>query len=153
MTGDQPLVWPDLPDDLPKGVIIRAFRPDDGDALRSLWIAAGFRLIGDDDAGLTRFAARNPGSFLVAERDSRVVGSAMGGWDGRRGWIYHVATAADHRRMGLAAAMVRRVEDVLRGLGCPRCLVIVERGNDGALAFWTAQGYETRGTSQLGKSL
>jgi ribosomal protein S18 acetylase RimI-like enzyme len=139
--------------ELPDGVVIRSFRPDDADALRSLWIAAGFRLIGDDDAGLTGFAARNPGSFLVAERDGLVVGSAMGGWDGRRGWIYHVTTAADLRRQGLAAAMIRQVEAVLRGLGCRRCLVIVEQGNDAALAFWIAQGYETRGTSQLGKSL
>jgi ribosomal protein S18 acetylase RimI-like enzyme len=147
MSGRDPI------EELPSNVVIRAFRPGDADALRSLWVASGFRLIGDDDDGLARFAVRNPESFLVAERDGQVVGSAMGAWDGRRGWIYHVTTAADLRRRGLAAAMVRRVEDVLRGLGCPRCLVIVERGNDTARAFWIAQGYEIRDTFQLGKSL
>ena len=74
-------------------VRIRTFEPADGDALRSLWTAAGFRLIADDDAGLARFAQRNPGLFVVAEDKSQVVGSAMGAWDGRRGWLYHVAVA------------------------------------------------------------
>jgi ribosomal protein S18 acetylase RimI-like enzyme len=89
---------------------IRTFRPSDGEALRALWRAVGFRLTGDDDEGLVRFAERNPGLFLVAEVGTgRIVGSAMGGWDGRRGWIYHVATAPDERRAGLAAELVHRV--------------------------------------------
>ena len=141
------------PDDDFAGIAVREFRPGDGDALRALWAAAGFRLIADDDDGLATFLARNPGSFLVADQQGRLVGSAMGGWDGRRGWIYHVAIAADLRRLGLASALVRRVEDALRGAGCRRCLVSVEGGNDAALAFWRRLGYVERGTSQLGKSL
>jgi len=147
MTDADPIV------NIPPGIDIRAFRPADGDMLRALWLEAGFRLIGDDDDGLARFAARNPGSFLVADQGGRIVGSAMGGWDGRRGWIYHVTTASDHRRLGLGSALVGCVEGVLRGLGCPRCLVIVEDGNREALAFWHARGYRRRETSQLGKPL
>jgi ribosomal protein S18 acetylase RimI-like enzyme len=41
----------------------------------------------------------------------------------------------------------------MRGLGCPRCLVIVANGNAPALALWQALGYERRDTSQLGKAL
>jgi ribosomal protein S18 acetylase RimI-like enzyme len=133
---------------------IRTFRPSDGEALRALWRAVGFRLTGDDDEGLVRFAERNPGLFLVAEVGTgRIVGSAMGGWDGRRGWIYHVATAPDERRAGLAAELVHRVEAGLRALGCPRALVIVEADNTGGLAFWLAQGYEPRKSHHLGKTL
>jgi ribosomal protein S18 acetylase RimI-like enzyme len=140
-------------EDSPPGITIREFRPGDGGALRALWLEAGFRLFGDDDEGLARFAARNPGSFLVADHDGRIVGSAMGGWDGRRGWIYHVTAARDHRRLGLGSALVARVERELRRLGCPRCLVIVENDNHEAFAFWHAQGYRLRETSQLGKAL
>lgn len=137
----------------PPGIAIREYRPGDGPSLRALWREAGFRLIGDDDEGLATFATRNPGSFLVADHDGRVVGSAMGGWDGRRGWIYHVTTAGDHRRLGLGSALAGRVESVLRSLGCRRCLVIVENDNHEAFAFWHAQGYRMRATSQLGKAL
>ncbi len=141
-----------MPGNLP-GVTIREYRTGDGAGLRALWVDAGFRLIADDDDGLASFSDRNPGSFLVAEAGARVVGSAMGGWDGRRGWIYHVATDADHRRIGLATAMVRRVEDALRDAGCRRCLVMVERDNHAGFGFWRALGYEERGTTQLGKAL
>ena len=132
---------------------IRPFRPGDGEALRALWSTVGFRLIADDDAGLERFAARNPGLFLVAGSGGRIVASALGAWDGRRGWLYHVATAPDHRGRGLASRMVERIEAGLRELGCPRALVIVEAANDDALDFWRRRGYELRDTRHLGKSL
>lgn len=132
---------------------IREFEPDDGDRLRALWAAQGFRLIGDDDVGLARFVARNPGLSIVAEDDGAIVGSVLGAWDGRRGWLYHVAVAPDHRREGLATELVTVVEDRLRALGCPRVLVVVEAANRDALEFWTTLGYEPRDTYQLGKSL
>lgn len=132
---------------------VREFRDGDGDGLRALWTEAGFRLIGDDDAGLRRFAGRNPGRLLVVEDEGWIVGSAMGGWDGHRGWIYHVAVAPPHRRSGIATDLVRRLEHELRAVGCPRALVQVEADNDGARAFWTAAGYEVRETTTLGKML
>lgn len=132
---------------------IREFRPADGAQLRALWTTLGFRLIADDDVGLARFAERNPGLFVVAEEESRVVGSILGGWDGRRGWLYHVAVAPSHRRRGLARELVQLVEGRLRDFGCRRSLVIVEAANDDALRFWDALGYERRDTYQLGKTL
>jgi len=134
-------------------VTIREFQATDADGLRSLWTEVGFRLIGDDDAGLARFAERNPGLFLVAEHDGRIVGSTMGAWDGRRGWLYHVAVTHERRRSGLASDLVRRVEDGLAALGCARVLVLVEESNGDALAFWQSRGYETRSTRQLAKAL
>jgi ribosomal protein S18 acetylase RimI-like enzyme len=132
---------------------IREFHPGDGPALRALWRAAGFRLMGDDDRGLAAFAARNPGLFLVADSDGAVIGSVLGAWDGRRGWLYHVTVAPDHRRTGLATELVDRAEAGLKDVGCERALVIVEAENDVAVAFWTARGYELRDTRQLGKNL
>ena len=132
---------------------LREFEPPDGPALRALWTEQGFRLIADDDEGLARFAARNPGLFVVAEDDGRLVGSVLGGWDGRRGWLYHVAVAPGHRRNRLASELVALVEDRLRAVGCERCCVIVEAANNDALRFWATLGYERRDTYQLAKSL
>ena len=77
-------------------LVIREIRTVDGDALRALWKDVGFRSVGDDDRSLARLARRNPGLVLVATESGRIVGSALGAWDGRRGWIYHVATAESH---------------------------------------------------------
>jgi GNAT superfamily N-acetyltransferase len=111
------------------------------------------RSIGDDDEGLALMAVRNPGLVLVATVDGAVVGSALGGWDGRRGWIYHVAVAPDHRRRGIARQLVERVEGGLRAAGCRKVNVMVQDGNGEGEAFWTAAGYTPNAARQLGREL
>ncbi len=134
-------------------VIVREFRSRDGEALRVLWAAVGFGSVGDDDMRLRRFAQRNPGLFLVASQGLNVIGSAMGGWDGRRGWIYHVAVAETHRRAGIGTRLVRQVEDGLKSLGCPKVNVIVLDGNGQADALWRALGYQVHDAHQFGRVL
>jgi ribosomal protein S18 acetylase RimI-like enzyme len=137
----------------PAALVIREMRTVDGDALRALWLEAGFRSLGDDDKSLGRLARRNPGLVLVATEAGKVVGSALGAWDGRRGWIYHVATAKDHRRRGIARRLVAQVEAALRDLDCPKINVLVRGESDGGSAFWKALGYEPGESRQYGKEL
>jgi ribosomal protein S18 acetylase RimI-like enzyme len=134
-------------------VVVRELRGVDGEALRALWKDCGFRSVGDDDLSLARLARRNPGLVLVAADAGRVVGSALGAWDGRRGTIYHVAIAESHRRRGIATRLVDQVEAGLRDLGCPEVRVNVGDDNDGARGFWQSRGYETRPTRQLAREL
>ena len=134
-------------------VVVREIRTVDGDALRALWADSGFKSLGDDDRSLARLARRNPGLVLVAAEGTRVVGSALGAWDGRRGWIYHVATARTHRRQGIAARLIAEIESGLRALGCPKVNVLVRHDNDDAAAFWQSQGYGPGPARQLAKEL
>jgi GNAT superfamily N-acetyltransferase len=120
----------------PPPVVRREWQAGDGVALRRLWAGMGMRSIGDDDESLAVMAGRNPGLLRVATVGDRVVGSALGAWDGRRGWIYHVATAPDQRRHGIARRLVAEVEDALRALGCPKVNVIVLDDAEDAAAFW-----------------
>jgi len=137
----------------PPPIVVREYRSRDGDGLRELWAEAGFRSIGDDDASLRRFAARNPGLLLVATQGPKVVASALGAWDGRRGWIYHVATAASHRRTGLATRLVGQVEAQLRELGARRVNILVHEDNPDGARFWKSVGYAERPTRQFGRDL
>jgi ribosomal protein S18 acetylase RimI-like enzyme len=121
---------------------IREFRSRDGDDLRRLWAEAGIDSEDDDDATLRRLAERNPGLLLVATQAKVVVGSALGAWDGRRGWIYHVAAAADQQRTGLATRLVHEVEERLGKLGARKVNAVVRDDNPGAALFWEAAGYE-----------
>ncbi len=133
-------------------VVFRAFRGVDGDQLRKLWAGCGFRSLGDDDLSLARMARRNPGLLLVASEGTQVVGSALGAWDGRRGWIYHVATVETHRRQGIATKLVDQVEAGLRDLGCPKVSVLVREENGDGREFWEARGYD-QGSRQFAKEL
>ncbi|TMC73116.1 MAG: GNAT family N-acetyltransferase [Chloroflexi bacterium] len=93
---------------------IRDLRQSDGDELRALWRACGIRdRPGDDDASLAAMASRNPGLCIVGCERDRIVASALAGFDGRRGWLYHVATHPDVRRRGIATRLVRTIEKEL----------------------------------------
>jgi ribosomal protein S18 acetylase RimI-like enzyme len=133
-------------------VVVRELRAVDGDQLRKLWAACGFRSLGDDDLSLARLARRNPGLLLVASEGTQIVGSALGAWDGRRGWIYHLAIAETHRRQGIATRLIDQVEAGLRDLGCPKVSVLVRDENDDGREFWTARGYD-QGSRQFARQL
>lgn len=134
-------------------VVIREIRAVDGNALRALWRDAGFGSLGDDDRSLARLARRNPGLVLVAADGSRVVGSALGAWDGRRGWIYHAVIAPSHRRRGIATRLIDQIETALVSLGCPKANVMIRPDSDGGTEFWSARGYAVSPARQFGKQL
>lgn len=141
------------PPPTPPPVVLREYRSADGSALRELWAANGMITAGDDDLGLRMFVQRNPGLLVVAVQGSLVVGSAMGAWDGRRGWIYHVATAATQRRTGLGRRLVREVEGRLKERGSRRVNVVIRDGNEAGDAFWDALGYESSPSRIRGRNL
>jgi ribosomal protein S18 acetylase RimI-like enzyme len=135
-------------------VDVREFRASDGAAVRAFWEASGIRIRpGDDDLSLAAFAERNPGLFLLALDERGLAATALGGWDGRRGWLYHVAVRPDQRRHGLGGRLVRTVEHRLRDRGCPKVNLIVWDDNSDAMDFWTASGYRRAATIEFEKEL
>jgi ribosomal protein S18 acetylase RimI-like enzyme len=133
---------------------IRELRASDGDELRALWRAGGIRIRpGDDDESLAAFASRNPGLCLVGHEGLRIVASALAGFDGRRGWIYHVATHPDARRRGMATRLVQTIEERLRAQGCKKVNLIVWESEDDAMRFWESNGYAREKTIEFGKLL
>ncbi|HEU4658179.1 MAG TPA: GNAT family N-acetyltransferase, partial [Capillimicrobium sp.] len=71
-----------------------------------------------------------------------VVGSLVAAFNGWRGSFYRLAVHPDHRRRGLATALLRRGEERLAALGGRRLDAIVVSTEEAALAFWAAAGYE-----------
>ena len=115
------------------------------DSLR-LWSACeGIGLSSADSPQAIRlFLDRNPGLSCVAIDDDRVVGTALVGHDGRRGFIHHLAVSPEHRRKGIGAQLVERCIDQLRQAGIEKCHIHVLRSNAEGEAFWQRQGFEPR---------
>ena len=135
-------------------VDVREFRASDGAAVRAFWKMSGIQIRpGDDDRSLAAFGERNPGLFLLALDEHGLAATALGGWDGRRGWLYHVAVRADQRRRGLARRLVHIIEQRLRERGCPKVNLIVWEDNAGAMEFWEANGYTRATTVEFEKVL
>ena len=123
-------------------VTIRPYGPSDFRSVRRLWREGGLGVGPSDTAReLERARRRDPDLFLVAERDGRPVGVVLGRFDGRRGWINHLAVDRALRGRGIGAALVRAVERRLRAKGCPKVNLHVVDTNDAVCAFYESLGY------------
>jgi ribosomal protein S18 acetylase RimI-like enzyme len=134
---------------------IRTFDLDlDYEDVQTLWraCAPGIQISSTDDyAGLLHKMERDPQLFLVAVDRGQIIGTVIGGYDGRRGIVYHLAVAPDQRREGIARRLMDTVEDRLKALGCYKYYLLVTRENEEALAFYESIGCEPMELHILGK--
>ena len=94
-----------------------------------------------------------PELLLVAEAEGELVGAVMAGFDGTTGWIHHLAVLHEFRGRGIATALVRKAEDGLAGLGCPKINLQVRGENEDVVEFYRAAGYEVEQRVSMGKTL
>lgn len=138
-------------------VNIRDFRfPEDYETVIALWEHAGAGVhVGRSDTPdeIKKKFGRDPDLFLVAEVDGVIVGSVLGGFDGRRGMIYHLAVAQDHRQNGIGAILMEEVEQRLKQKGCIRSYLLVTRDNLDAIRFYEKRGWARMDLHIFGKDL
>jgi ribosomal protein S18 acetylase RimI-like enzyme len=125
-------------------VTIREFVLGDYDRAVALWDRIdGVEICeGDSREEVGEYLKRNPGLSRVAEADGEIVGAALCGHDGRRGWIYHLAVAKESRGCGVGKLLL---EDCVRGLreaGLKRAIILVAGDNPAGHKFWLREGWE-----------
>jgi tRNA (guanine37-N1)-methyltransferase len=128
----------------------------DFEAVLALWTASvpGIELLPSDARPeIARKLLRDPDLFLVATSGKRLVGAVMGGWDGRRGYVYHLAVDARHHRRGLGRALMTELEARFRLKGCLRLNLLVMHAAPGAVAFYERLGWERMGVTAMGKDI
>jgi ribosomal protein S18 acetylase RimI-like enzyme len=121
-------------------ILIREFHfPKDYEQAAHLWqgMDKGVRFSRSDvPAEIEKKVARDPDLFLVAEMDGELIGTVVGGFDGRRGMVYHLAVAASHRRRGIAETLMGELEKRLIAKGCIRSYLLVSAQNEEARALY-----------------
>ena len=133
---------------------IRPFQPLDEAAVIDLWHQCDLvRPQNDPRKDIRRKLAVRPEMFLVAVEGGEVVGTAMAGYEGHRGWINYLAVRPDRQRRGIARALLAEAERLLRAAGCPKINLQVRAGNAGVIAFYEAVGFVRDDVVSLGKRL
>ncbi len=132
-------------------ITIRAANAADIPQVLLLWSLArsSHALTPDHDADVRRLVTAMPGSLLVAETGTRIVGVLVAGWDGWRGNMYRLAVHPDVRRRGIARRLVEAGEEHLRPLGARRATALVAFDDVVAGEFWDAAGYPV--DSEIGR--
>ena len=139
-------------------VHIRQFRfPGDYQQVYDLWtsIEKGVHIgRSDTPEEIEKKLSRDPDLFLVAECAGEIVGSVIGGFDGRRGLIYHLAVHQSFRRLGIGSRLMDEVESGLRAKGCRKSYLLVAEDNPEAEVYYQQRGWESMTAVHLfGKDL
>jgi len=153
---DQPEPGSDIPPPDPQKtgagerIQLREFQyPVDYPAARSLWENAGPGIHvrqSDEPEEIQKKLQRDPDLFLVAETQGKLIGTIIGGFDGRRGLIYHLAVDAAYRQQGIGSLLMDEVERRLKARGCLKCYLMVAVDNDNAMRFYKRRHWERMDT-------
>ena len=125
----------------------RLLRMEDYDKVYALWMSSknmGFNDLDDSREGVGKFLARNPATSFAAFDGDTLSGVILGGHDGRRGYIYHLAVREEYRRQGVGKTLVKLCLDAMKSEGINKAALLVLNRNQAGNAFWESQGFSRR---------
>jgi ribosomal protein S18 acetylase RimI-like enzyme len=125
---------------------IRGMTLADYDEVIALWRATEGLGLGDSDEreAIGVYLVRNPGMSFVATNCGHIVGAMLGGHDGRRGYLHHLAVVPRWRHRGIGRALVEASLAQLRAAGVPKCNLFLYGHNAAGRAFWLKHGWTAR---------
>lgn len=135
-------------------MIIRPFADDDRQTVIKLWRRCGLVVAWNDpEADIDRKLRVDPELFVVGLAGSRLVATAMGGYDGHRGSLYYLAVDAEQQGRGYGRKIADYITDLLEQRGCPKLNIMVRSSNTGMIDFYHRLGFKTDEVVCLGKRL
>lgn len=126
---------------------IRKMTIADYEKVYALWMSCknmGFNDIDDSKEGIARFLERNPNTSFVAIENDELLGIILGGHDGRRGYIYHMSVAENHRKEGIGSSLVKKCLESFKNEKISKVALLVFKYNETGNAFWKKQGFILR---------
>jgi N-acetylglutamate synthase len=125
---------------------IRGMRIADYDEVIALWRATEGLGLGESDerGAIAVYLDRNPGMSFVAVNGDLIVGAVLGGHDGRRGYLHHLAVVPRWRHHGIGRALVEASLAQLKAAGLPKCNLFLYGHNAAGRAFWLKHGWSAR---------
>ena len=126
---------------------IRKMVIEDYNDVYQLWLSTsgmGLNTLDDSIEGISKYLNRNPNTCFVAEKDNEIIGVIMGGHDGRRGFIYHLAVKSAQRDLGVGRSLVDNVMSALKEEGIHKVALVVYHENHVGNLFWESIGFTTR---------
>ncbi len=124
---------------------IRNFIPDDYEDVYDLWKKCNLHLgKSDSREEIEKFLKLNPNTSLVGIIDGKIIGCVLGGFDGRRGLIHHLAVDNSFRKMGYGRQLINALEKIFTEMGVVKLSFWVTNDNLSVVNFYEHLGYKLR---------
>lgn len=139
----------------PMSLAIRGAQTEDEAEVVRLWHDCGLVVSYNDPGSDFRFARAGETSDVLVGEDGegRIVGSAMVGHDGHRGWLYYLSCIPDRRASGIGREMVAAAEAWLRARKVPRMQLMIRSTNTQVVPFYERLGFEVMPRVMMAKFL
>jgi Acetyltransferases len=126
---------------------IRKMVPADYDGAYELWSELpGMNLKSLDNSyeGITRIIRKNPETCFVAVEQNRIIGTILGGTDGRKGFIYHTAVDPAYQGRQIGTLLIDHVCENFKKEKITKIGLFVVLDNEGGKKFWREKGWDFR---------
>ena len=130
-------------------MLIRLITIADHPKLITFWKTNYFVNELDEYIRFKHFLEKNPKLSLLAEDKGKIIGTVLGSFDGRRGYIQKLVVGKNYRKQGLGKQLMESVVGKLKKLGVLYIPISCEAENT---AFYQKSGFKKTGQITLSKS-
>jgi ribosomal protein S18 acetylase RimI-like enzyme len=124
---------------------IETFSMESYDDIISIWRKAGINVGSTDTKDeIKRILDINPQLFLVGKIDQKIIGVVIGGFDGRRGYVHHLAVDSDYQKKGYGKMIMDELIARFRKMGVHKVHLFIEKYNKEVVNFYLNLGWEIR---------
>ena len=131
-------------------VHIREMTIADYEQVVQVWNAAGIDLTtSDQKPEIHRMIQHNPGLCLVLEYRNanappHIIGAVLGGFDGRRGWVHHLAVHPSHQGKGYGKLIMEELTARFKQQNVVKLKLEVVEENKHVTKFYEKLGWDLR---------
>ncbi len=110
-----------------------------------LWKDSGLSLGSSDTIDqVERLREMNPDLFLVGIEDDKIIAVVVGAFDGRRGYVHHLAVDSQHRRKGYGRKIMEELHKLFSEKNIIKVHLYVEAESEEAMEFYKKVGWHVR---------
>ena len=136
------------------GFKITCYDPQYEEAVVDLWRKCNLIVPQNDPSeDIRRKHDFQPNLFFISLLDGKLIGSAMAGYEGHRGWINYLAVLPECRNRGYGRKLMEKAVEELTKMGCPKINLQVRETNLSVVEFYRHLGFKDDHVISLGKRL
>lgn len=110
-----------------------------------LWEITGITLgASDTEEQVARVLDYNPELFLVGKVEGKILAVVMGAYDGRRGYVHHLAVDPEFQKKGYGKTMMEELHKRFLKKGVVKVHLFVENENESVIEFYKKMGWYIR---------
>jgi ribosomal protein S18 acetylase RimI-like enzyme len=119
----------------------------DYDAVYQMWKrtpGVGLRTLDDSREGIEKFLKRNPNTNFIAIEEEHIIGVALSGHDGRRGFLYHTCVDERYRQKSIGSQLIDHVKMAMKEENITKLALVCFSDNRLGNHFWNKLGWIRR---------